>query len=32
MSETHAWVVETSHASFQQDVIDRSREVPVVLD
>jgi len=32
MSDTHAWVVETSHASFQQDVIDRSREVPVVLD
>jgi len=32
MSDTDAWVVETSHASFQQDVIDRSREVPVVLD
>ena len=32
MSDTHAWVVQTSHAAFQQDVIDRSREVPVVLD
>jgi len=32
MSDTHAWVVHTSHATFQQDVIERSREVPVVLD
>lgn len=28
----HAWVVETSHARFQQDVIEQSRQVPVVLD
>jgi putative thioredoxin len=32
MSGQSAWVVNTSHATFQQDVVDRSREVPVVLD
>jgi putative thioredoxin len=32
MSDKPPRVTETSHATFQQDVVDRSREVPVVLD
>lgn len=32
MSGESAWVIDTHHATFQQDVVERSREVPVVLD
>lgn len=32
MAEKSSWIVETSEATFQQDVVDRSLEVPVVID
>jgi len=32
MAEASAWIVETTTHGFQQDVIDRSQEVPVVVD
>ena len=32
MSDKSPWIVETSHQTFQQDVIDRSGDVPVVID
>lgn len=32
MSAKSAWVLEASDASFQQDVLERSRDVPVVVD
>ena len=32
MSDQSPWITETSHQTFEQDVIDRSREVPVVVD
>lgn len=32
MAEKSPWVVETSEATFQQDVVDRSLEAPVVID
>jgi len=32
MSEPSPWIVETSQETFQQDVIDRSADVPVVVD
>jgi putative thioredoxin len=32
MAASSPWIVETSDADFQRDVIDRSRERPVVLD
>jgi putative thioredoxin len=32
MSQQSSWIVETSEATFQSDVVDRSQEVPVVVD
>lgn len=32
MAEKSPWIVDTSEATFQQDVVDRSLEVPVVID
>lgn len=32
MSQQSSWIVETSEATFQSDVVDRSQEVPVVID
>jgi putative thioredoxin len=32
MSEQSPWIVQTSRETFQQDVIDRSADVPVVVD
>lgn len=32
MSEKPPWIVETSQETFQRDVIDRSADVPVVID
>ena len=32
MSGTSPWIIETTSESFQQDVIDRSMDVPVVVD
>jgi len=32
MSDQSPWIIETSTETFQQDVIDRSRDVPVVVD
>jgi len=32
MSGTANWIIETSDATFEQDVIERSKEVPVVVD
>ena len=32
MSGTVNWVLETTDATFEQDVIERSKEVPVVVD
>ena len=32
MSEKSPWIVETSRETFEQDVIERSKDVPVVVD
>jgi len=32
MSDTANWIIETSDETFEQDVIERSKEVPVVVD
>ena len=32
MSGTTTWIVETTDATFEQDVLERSRKVPVVVD
>ena len=32
MSDQSPWIIETSHQTFERDVIERSRQVPVVVD
>jgi putative thioredoxin len=32
MSDTDDWIIETTDAGFEQDVIERSKEIPVVVD